>query len=51
MYNRAPPSHIKGPICVIIRLPGVAGCTGGQEWVMGFVGSCVLDQSAETQLV
>lgn len=51
MYNRAPPSHIKSPICVIVRLPGVAGCTGGQEWVMGFIGSGVLDQSAEIQLV
>lgn len=51
MYNRAPPSHIKSPICVLVRLPGVAGCTGGQEWVMGFIGSGVLDQSAEIQLV
>lgn len=51
MYNRAPPSHIKSPICVIICLPGVAGCAGGQERVMGFIGSGVLNQPAVTQLV
>lgn len=50
-HNRAPPSHIKSPIGVIVRLPGVAGCTGGQEGVMGLIGSGVLDQSAEIQLV
>lgn len=49
--KRAPLSHIKDPIRVIVRLPGVAGCTGGQEWVMGFIGSGVLDQSAAAQLV
>lgn len=45
--EKAPLSHIQDPIRVIVRLPGVAGCAGGQEWVMGFIVSGVLDQSAE----
>lgn len=45
------PSHIKSPVWVIVCLPRVAGWTGGQEWVVVFVGCDVLDQSVVPEVL